>query len=70
MIGNYFTQAELSLAAYATLATGVPNKVILEEAGLPATQATHFASTYTVVATTDPDPPLRPFRHGFPGFSR
>jgi len=33
MISDFFTQAELSLAAYATLNIGVPNTTSLEEAG-------------------------------------
>lgn len=52
-IAQYFEQAQLSLAAYALgLTQGMPNadyEAALEAAGIPATQAATFASTYTVV---------------------
>lgn len=54
MISNYFTQAELSLAAYATLNIGAPNKTLLERAGMSTTQAADFAATYTVLAQSTP----------------
>ena len=46
MINEYFTQAELSLAAYATLSVGIPDKAMLKEAGMSDSQAAHFASTF------------------------
>lgn len=54
-IFDYFTQAELSLAAYANLSAGVPSQDELKKAGMSTTQAANFAATYTVVDQyTDP----------------
>lgn len=57
-IANYFEQAQLALAAYAlSLQQGMSGTVqgdiyrqALKTAGMPATQAATFASTYTVVS--------------------
>ncbi|MHB1619267.1 MAG: alpha/beta hydrolase family protein [Sulfuricella sp.] len=49
-ISEYFRQAELSLAAYADLSTGVPNEDELKKAGMSSTQATRFAATWSVAA--------------------
>ena len=48
-IFDYFTQAELSLAAYANLSAGVPSQDELKKAGLSDTQAVEFAKHYNVV---------------------
>jgi pimeloyl-ACP methyl ester carboxylesterase len=48
-IADYFTQAELSLAAYAELTTGRPNIEGLKEAGMTQTQAEHFADEWSVI---------------------
>ncbi len=62
-ITNYFEQAQLSLAAYALgLQQGMsggtdPNSPYLKaltDAGMSATQAADFASTYTVLAQSVP----------------
>lgn len=63
IITNYFEQAQLSLAAYASLEPGVANTAqkisayiaALKKAGMPDAQATEFAKAYTVVDQfTDP----------------
>lgn len=46
---EYFKQAELALAAYANLATGVNVKNELEIAGLSSTQADNFILNYRVL---------------------
>ena len=55
---EYYKEAELALAAYANLTFGMITDVYkkaLEDAGLSAAQAAHFAATYTVVNQfTDP----------------
>ncbi len=53
---EYFQQAELSLAAYASLNVGEPNQDKLKEAGMSAAQAAEFSSKWSVVDQfTDPD---------------
>ncbi|KAB2310384.1 lipase family protein [Betaproteobacteria bacterium SCN2] len=47
---EYFTQAELALAAYANLTTRVSSKTALVDAGMSDAQAVYFSSTYTVAA--------------------
>jgi len=55
MFQNYFTQAELALAAYASLTTSRPDKAALIDVGMSDAQATRFASTWRVVTQyTDP----------------
>lgn len=55
MISDFVTQAELALAAYASLNIGAPNTTLLEEAGMAVDQAALFAATYSVAAQyTDP----------------
>ena len=55
-ISEYFRQAELSLAAYASLTAGVPNEDNLKkDAGMSPAQATAFAAKWNVVDQyTDP----------------
>lgn len=53
---KYFKGAELSLAAYAALAPGVPNKENLKEAGFSDIQAQQFAAAYTVVTQYNDTP--------------
>ncbi len=50
---NYYKQAELSLAAYATLGVGTPSTVELarDSVGMSTAQAAKFAETYTVVTS-------------------
>ncbi len=52
-IQNYFTQSELSLAAYADLANGSlktdTQQQLLRDSGMTSTQAANFANTYTVI---------------------
>lgn len=49
MFQNYFTQAELALAAYANLTTIRPDETALIEAGMSAAQASAFALKWNVV---------------------
>jgi hypothetical protein len=49
MIQNYLTQAELSLAAYATLTTSIPDENALKGEGMAAAQASAFALKWSVV---------------------
>ena len=47
---DYSKQAELALAAYATLSTGEPNQAnLILQAGMSSIQASHFASNWRVV---------------------
>ncbi|MBI5460734.1 MAG: hypothetical protein HY941_00935, partial [Gammaproteobacteria bacterium] len=50
-IEQYYSQAELALAAYANLLSGIPNTTALQDDGngMSAAQAAQFAQTYTVV---------------------
>jgi len=48
MSHEYFKQAELALAAYANLVTGVNVKNELEIAGLPGIQADNFILNYSI----------------------
>lgn len=52
-IVEYFKQAELALAAYGDLAPGVPDIQALKskDVGMTTTQATDFASNWTVIGT-------------------
>jgi RTX calcium-binding nonapeptide repeat (4 copies) len=64
-ITDYFTQAQLSLAAYAlNLQPGMSNinqgdtyRALLVEAGMSATQATEFAKKYSVIAQSPENDP-------------
>ncbi len=49
-ISDNFRQAELALAAYASLSIGEPEPEDLKTAGMTAAQAAAFAATYSVVA--------------------
>ena len=49
MSQDYFTQAELALAAYAKLTTTRPDEAALVDAGMSQAQALRFASTWTIV---------------------
>ncbi len=56
IIGNYFEQAQLALAAYANLSLGMSSTEYvteLESAGMSEAQAATFASEWTVIATLD-----------------
>ncbi|GKS69616.1 hypothetical protein W03_16200 [Nitrosomonas sp. PY1] len=46
---EYFKQAELALAAYASLNTGAPDRAALVFASFSEVQAITFATTYRVV---------------------
>lgn len=48
-IKQYSLQADLALAAYATLSSGEPNTVNLEAIGMSSSQAIDFAKCWTVV---------------------
>ncbi|MCL2075400.1 MAG: hypothetical protein FWH15_02955 [Betaproteobacteria bacterium] len=48
-VTGYFSQAELALAAYASLKPGVDPKPELEQVSMTKTQAAKFASEWTVV---------------------
>lgn len=48
-IQDYFSQAQLALAAYANLQGGNPNTVALQDGGMSLLQANRFASEWTVV---------------------
>jgi Ca2+-binding RTX toxin-like protein len=50
---EYFQEAELALAAYATLAKGTPNAGALVDAGMTASEANRFAKTWIVVDLDD-----------------
>lgn len=50
---KYYIQAELSLAAYATLANGIPNETELIKVGMSAKQAEIFSLEWTVVDQFD-----------------
>ena len=46
---DLFLQAELSLATYANLAAGEPNKQLLKDAGMADAEATQFAARWRIV---------------------
>ena len=46
---NFFTQAELALAAYANLSTGEVSQSALIQAGMAPTQARKFSENWRVV---------------------
>ncbi len=48
-LDNLFLQSELSLAAYANLSVGEPNKQLLKDAGMADIEAARFASRWRVV---------------------
>jgi len=52
-INDYFIQSELALAAYATLASSVPNISELKRVGMTPLQAQTFAGNWTVVDQYD-----------------
>ena len=54
MFQNYFTQAELALAAYANLTTTRPDEAALVDAGMSGAQAAQFAANWLVVAQYNP----------------
>src|SRR6266496_4298693 len=58
--GDYARQAELALAAYATLGAGTPDPVELKKAGMAPAEAQQFASSWRVVTqynqVSDPYP--------------
>lgn len=53
-----FEQSELALAAYATLASGIPNsaELVKDSTGMSVAQASDFAQNWTVIAPTFNDP--------------
>ena len=50
-VSEFFLQAELSLATYANLAVGEPNKQLLKDAGMADVQAARFSASWRVVDT-------------------
>jgi hypothetical protein len=56
VIQNYFTQAELALAAYANLTTTRPDEAALIDAGMTSIQASAFAAKWNVVDHQYNDP--------------
>lgn len=53
-VQNYFTQAELALAAYADLVTAEPNVAKLKDAGMSQVQADRFATQWRVIDQYSP----------------